>query len=124
MYKRIKITKVVQNILNNGAWNGWIVACNVSDFHIEGGWRLGYPLDITSIKISENIKYSPYIYTEQQIYVPDKEYERIVNSISLNRTTIRKYLDYVRRDYEIYNCCYELGYYANFVERIEDNGHN
>lgn len=37
-------TQVKSAIKKHGTWKGYIAPCNVSPFHIRGGWCLGMPV--------------------------------------------------------------------------------
>lgn len=47
----IKMTKtqVIAHVRKHGSWKGYLVGCNVAEYHIVGGWSLGYLVELVSV---------------------------------------------------------------------------
>ena len=47
--KRLHKNTVKKIIRDTGSWKGYIVASNVAEYHINGGWHIGSEVEVTSI---------------------------------------------------------------------------
>lgn len=108
MLRRQKINQVLKIIMETGQWHGYIVACKVNEWHINHGWHIGYKIRFDKDELieeyDENAKYMAY----SQLYIPTNDDNHKIVTMVQN----------TRRDYEYYNCNYELGYYAVFYQEV------
>ena len=62
---------VLKAVRDNGSWSGYIAGNKVNEYHIAGGWNLGYDVEIKAVQIE-----GAWIYTVNN----DKTLEQFINA--------------------------------------------